>query len=245
MNASPSLQPLAAPGLIAEIISLLCQSITDRLRVHAVTSAQVEYIVKRLLEISRRFRGVVARIQAGKIPRERAGGPRGGRELDTGSLGPAMPRGWRRMKAKYDRMERKPQPLWRALGQTRGWLLGLAPQIPRFVWSAPACRARLERVLDDPEMRVLLMASRRVGDSLRPLCWMLGVEFSVLYPAGPVAAVAMADDVSEAPREAAGPAGDAAHSRDVAVAPPFSPDDDPAPAAGLEACHAVDFSKSV
>jgi hypothetical protein len=61
--------------------------------------------------------------------------------------------------------------------------LPLAPNVPEFRESAVLHRALLLGVLAEPETRALLLASRRVGDSLRPLCWMLGIEVSLLYPA--------------------------------------------------------------
>jgi hypothetical protein len=63
--------------------------------------------------------------------------------------------------------------------------LPLAPAVPEFRDSAALHRAQMLALLAQPETRALLQASRRVGDSLRPLCWMLGIEFSVLYPARP------------------------------------------------------------
>jgi hypothetical protein len=86
-------------------------------------------------------------------------------------------------------------PLWRSLGQRFAWLLPLAPNVPEFRDSAVLHRALLLGVLAEPETRALLLASRRVGDTLRPLCWMLGIEVSVLYPDPPAAGAAVVSDV--------------------------------------------------
>jgi hypothetical protein len=76
--------------------------------------------------------------------------------------------------------------------------------VPEFRDSAVGQRALLLGVLAEPETQALLLASRRVGDSLRPLCWMLGIEVSVLYPARqaparPVGDAAAAPDVDASP----------------------------------------------
>jgi hypothetical protein len=94
-------------------------------------------------------------------------------------------------------------PTWRSLPQnTFAWLLPIAPNVPEFRDSAAWHRALLLGLLAEPEMQALLLASRRVGDALRPLCWMLGIEAAVLYPARPAAraaVVSMIDPVSSAP----------------------------------------------
>jgi hypothetical protein len=187
MNAAaPSPLP-AVPERIAEIIYVLCQTLTMRLRVGSVTPAGLTYIVGRLLGIRKRFRRLVERIRAGHPPRERARKPREvvsapEAEFPLGFRPP--PPGWRRWAVRSD----KPVPLWRSLRQNSfAWLLPLAPNVPEFRDSAAGLRARLLGLLAEPEARALLLASRRIGDSLRPLCWMLGIEVSVLYPRPPAA----------------------------------------------------------
>jgi hypothetical protein len=189
--------------MIAQIIFALCQTLTTRLRVGSVTPAGLTYIVGRLLGIRKRFRRLVARIGAGKLPAERARKPRPGRaepeaEFPLGFRPP--PPGWRRWAVR----EQKPVPFWRSLRQNFAWLLPLAPCVPNFRDSAVAYREEIRRLLEAPEMRALLLASRRVGDTLRPLCWMLGIEAALLYPARPAACAPdfCADPLGPAPAAA-------------------------------------------
>ncbi len=197
MSAAPSTLFPVVPERIAEIIFALCQTLTMRLRTGTVTQAQLTYIVRRLLGIRTRFQRLVARIRAGQAPRERARAPRAPApapefpaKFPLGFRPP--PPGWRRWAMPAD----KPVPLWRSLRQNFAWLLPLAPNVPEFRDSAVAHRALLLGVLAAPETQALLLASRRLGDSLRPLCWMLGIEVSMLFPA---AAVSVVDAVSPAP----------------------------------------------
>jgi hypothetical protein len=196
MSAAPSPFP-NVPERIAEVIYVLCQTLTMRLRSATVTQAQLTYIVGRLLGMRKRFRSLVARIRAGKPPREFARRPRKDMlapeaEFPLGFRPP--PPGWRRWAMPAD----KPVPLWRSLRQNFAWLLPLAPNVPGFRESAAFHRGELLVLLAEPEAQALLLTSRRVGDSLRPLCWMLGIEVSVLYPARPVgdAAVVLTHDPS-------------------------------------------------
>jgi hypothetical protein len=87
----------------------------------------------------------------------------------------------------------KPVPPWRSLRQhVFAWLCPLAPAVPEFRESAVACGEHPRRLLVEPEMRTLLMLSPSVGNSSRSMCWMLGVETSLLYPE-PMVAAASAD----------------------------------------------------
>ena len=203
MSATPSTPFPAVSERIAEVIFVLCQTVSMRLRVGTVSQAQVTYIVGRLLGIRRRFQRLVARLRAGQTPRERAPkqpvAPAPAAEFrpefPLGFRPP--PPGWRRWAVHAD----KPVPLWRSLRQGFAWLIPVAPNVPDFRDSAAGHRAWLLAVLAEPETRALLLASRRVGDSLRPLCWMLGIESSVLYPARP--ADLTPDPVVPAPESAA------------------------------------------
>ncbi len=182
MNAALPLFP-DVPARIAEIIFALCQTLTMRLRTATVTQAQLTYVVGRLLGIRKRFQNLVARIRAGKPPRERARAPRAAVPAPEFPLGfRPPPPGWRRWAVRAD----KPVPLWRSLRQnTFAWVLPLAAAVPEFRDSAVVHRTQLLGLLAEPEAQALLLASRRVGDSLRPLCWMLGIEVAVLYPERP------------------------------------------------------------
>ncbi len=207
MNATPSPFPVV-PERIAEIIFALCQTVTARVRTGTLTQARLTYIVGRLLGVRKRFQILVARLRAGQSPRERARRPRDPApapefpaEFPLGFRPP--PPGWRRWAVRAD----KPVPLWRSLRQhSFAWLLPLAPNVPEFRDSAVWHRELLLAVLAEPETRALLLASRRAGDALRPLCWMLGIESSILYPARPApdqpaagaAVVSVVDPVSSA-----------------------------------------------
>jgi hypothetical protein len=216
MNATTSPYP-AVPERIAEIIFALCQTVTARVRTGTLTQAQLTYVVGRLLGIRKRFQGLVARLRAGQIPRERARTPREPEpalEFPLGFRPP--PPGWRRWAVRAD----KPVPLWRSLRQhSFAWLLPIAPNVPEFRDSAVAHRAWLLAVLAEPETRALLVASRRVGDTLRPLCWMLGIESSLLYPAPLVSVV---DPARPAPAAAADDRG-AISDTDEHGSPAFAP----------------------
>jgi hypothetical protein len=133
------------------------------------------------------------------------------REVERESRTP-LPRGWRRwaradrvraraekraakeLEARLRAAENRPVPVWRTLRMhRRGWLCALAPQIFDCRYSAAFHAKELRRLLAEPEMRALLMANRYAGDSLRRVCWALGVEESLLYdepsaPAAPVVA---------------------------------------------------------
>jgi hypothetical protein len=189
MDAALSPATPAVPERIAGLIFMLCQTVSTRLRTATVTQAQVNYIVGRLLGIRRRFQRLVARIRAGQPPRERARTPREPAPAPEFPLGfRPPPPGWRRWVPRPD----KPVPTWRSLRQhTFAWLLPFASAVPEFRDSAATHRELLLRLLGEPETRALLLVSRRVGDSLRPLCWMLGIEVSVLYPARPGASAAV------------------------------------------------------
>jgi hypothetical protein len=205
MSASRSPFP-DVPERIAEILFVLCQTLTMRLRAATVTQAQLTYVVGRLLGIRKRFLRLVERIRAGHPPKERARKPRAivpepEAEFPLGFRPP--PPGWRRWAVRPN----KPVPLWRSLRQDRfAWLLPLAPNVPAFRDSAAGLRAGLLGLLAEPEAQAFLLTSRRVGDSLRPLCWMLGIESSILYPARPApdqpaagaAVVSVVDPVSSA-----------------------------------------------
>jgi len=180
MSATHSPFPVV-PERIAEIIFALCKTVTARVRTGTLTQAQLTYVVGRLLGIRKRFQGLVARLRAGQIPRERARTPREPEPAPEFPLGfRPPPPGWRRWAVRAG----NPVPLWRSLRQhSFAWLLPIAPNVPEFRDSAVAHRAWLLALLAEPETQALLLASRRVGDTLRPLCWMLGIEVSVLYPA--------------------------------------------------------------
>jgi hypothetical protein len=230
MSAAPANTSLAVPELIARIIYALCQTVTMRLRAGTVTPAQLAYVVGRLLGIRKRFRILVARIEAGQPPMERARKPRPRAaepdpEFPLGFRPP--PPGWRRWAVRAD----KPVPAWRSLRQHMfAWMCALAPAVPEFRDSAAAHGAELRHALAEPEMRELLLASRRVGDSLRPLCWMLGINTSILYPARPAASAAVVtvpDPAVSAPAEANPVSGTITQA--VAESPPAWP---PTPPAG-------------
>jgi hypothetical protein len=240
MNPTPT-DSVAAPELIARIIFALCQTLTARLRVGSVTPAGLTYIVGRLLGIRKRFRTLVERIGAGKMPAERARKPRPAKvapdpEFPLGFRPP--PPGWRRWAVRAD----KPVPLWQSLRQKFAWLLTLAPSVPEFRDSAVAHREDIRRLLEAPEMRALFLASRRVGDSLRPLCWMLGIEAALLYPARPAARDAVSTPGPSVPApEVASPTADQDAASAVAMHRPIVPAVMEPPSAWPRAGESDDF----
>jgi hypothetical protein len=209
--AAPSIPLPAVSERIAAVIFVLCQTLTMRVRgaTATVTPAQLTYIVGRLLGMRKRFNRLVELIHAGKPPRERTRKPRAQKPppdpaFPLGFRPP--PKGWRRWAVHPN----KPVPLWRSLRQhTFGWLLPLAPNVVGFRESAVWHRAQLLGLLAEPETQALLRASRHVGDTLRPLCWMLAIETSLLYPApppAPAAVVSTPDPSDPAPGHASGAA---------------------------------------
>jgi hypothetical protein len=215
-----------------------------RMRAATVTQAQVVYIVERLLGIRRRFRRLVARIQSGQPPRERVRQsrpvqPQPEAEFPLGFRPP--PPGWRRWAVKED----KPVPAWRSLRQdTFAWLCAVAPAVPGFRDSAAAHGEQLRRVLAEPETQALLLASRRVGDVLRPLCWMLGIETALLYPARSPASAAVSSPyplVPAAGSAVATAASAAATAVTVATPRPITPGATNPPPAWPRAREGADF----
>jgi hypothetical protein len=241
MNAAPSPFPVV-PERIAEIIFALCQTVSMRLRTATATQAQLTYIVGRLLGIRKRFQILVARIRAGRMPRERVRTPREAVPAPEFPLGfRPPPPGWRRWAVRAD----KPVPAWRSLRQhTFAWLLPIAPNVPDFRDSAVGHRAQLLGLLAEPETQALLLASRRVGDSLRPLCWMLGIEVSLLYPARPAASAVVVlggDTPHPAPVGAANPELDGNEASAAATPTPIRPDVPEFPPARPRAREGGDF----
>jgi hypothetical protein len=90
------------------------------------------------------------------------------------------------------------------LPRFRGWL-------PRLVPGFASMRAELEEFLRRPEMAALLADDPRLGRCLRPACWMLGVDRSVLPPSGWQHRVVIM--VPGGPRDAAKAAADYAAGR--------------------------------
>eukprot|EP01037_Dinobryon_pediforme_P017219 gene17219-17411_t len=64
----------------------------------------------------------------------------------------------------------------------RVWPGGFAWLIRMAGWRSAAYGSQLRAVLETPEMVALLTASPQAGRVLRPICWMLGVEASLLRP---------------------------------------------------------------
>jgi hypothetical protein len=184
-------------------------------RVFTLSADQAKYIIDRLLAARKRFSRIVARIRAGKPPKERARKPRKPRpakprrvtlaELER-EFAAELPRGWRR-RARADRArvraeERaaraaakaaRPVPMWRTLRMhLPGWICAAAPAIYQLPDSAAGHIHELRRLLADPEMQALLRQSRYLGDSLKRICRGLAMDLSVLYPAPEVATAPVA-----------------------------------------------------
>jgi hypothetical protein len=171
--------PLSAAARFALIVDGLRAAVAARIADDPITGPMIVYIWTRLGRINQRFQALAALIFSGEVPPQRVYRGRAARETAppppcTSNLDAA----------------------WRLLTMRRfAWLCMVAHNR-----AGPANAAiygeALRRLLGDPEMAALLAATPRVGKLLRPLCWGLGIEASLLRsrpaPAPPVAAIAEA-----------------------------------------------------
>jgi hypothetical protein len=169
MTASSTLTPA---NRFALIIGGLRAAVAARIGYYAVTAPMIVYICNRLNRINQRFQALAALILAGKLPAKRMYQPRAVQEPNVVTP-PADPEAAAR---------REFFPVWRLVPTYRfGWLCMVAPN-----WAGPhyaaAWGAAMRELLADPEMAALLAATPRMGELLRPLCWGLGIEASVLKP---------------------------------------------------------------
>lgn len=180
MSLMTSYSVISAPeclvnGRFAVVIEALCNAVAGRISSGVISAALIVLIWRRLRRINGQVMALIGRIQAGRI---RAGtlrfGPVAPEDVVPGDV---VPRTWVR-------------PPGLPLPRRFGWLLLVVPE------TAANLASQMRGVLADPAFGLLLAATPRMGKLLQPLCWMLGIEVSVLAPGAGVATVAR--DVDEA-----------------------------------------------
>jgi hypothetical protein len=160
----------ATPSVVtsfALIIDGLLAAIAARIADYPFTSEMVTFLWNRVNIVRNRFLALAARIQAGKVPRERGAKPRARKRPGT-----EKPPGinWRK---------------WLPMGRF-AWLCWLMPSLAnRF--GAAQFGEQLRHLLGQPGMRALLAATPKAGRLLAPLCFMMGIEDSLLRPVIPPA----------------------------------------------------------
>jgi hypothetical protein len=162
--AAPSTPPLTAAARFAFIIEGLRAAVAARIADFPVTGPMVVYICTRLTRLNQKFQALAALIIAGKLRPERPYRPRA--SIRRAPPDPAAATG--------------PWPVWRLLPTRRfAWLCMVAHNR-----AGPANAAiygyALRALLGEPEMVALLAATPRMAKLLRPLCWGLGIEASML-----------------------------------------------------------------
>jgi hypothetical protein len=144
------------------ILDGLLAAIAARIQDYPFNDVMVVYLWKRVNRVKNRFLALAALIQAGRIPRERTAKPRARKR--SSAVGPDGIN-WRK---------------WLPLG-TFAWLCWLMRSLPnRF--GAAQFGDQLRHLLGRTEMQALLAATPKAGRLLAPLCFMLGIEASLLRP---------------------------------------------------------------
>jgi hypothetical protein len=189
------------------ILDGLLTAIGARIADYPFTAEMVTFLWKRVNTVKNRFLALAAGIQAGRIPREPAEKPRAGRRSGT-----AWPDGinWRK---------------WLPMGRF-AWLCWLMPSLANRFGAAQFADP-LRHLLGEPEMRTLLSATPKTARLLAPLCFMLGIDESLLRPvfAAPSMATPTPDIVSSEP--AAAPPENAEQPHFLDDAHPITPDQPP------------------
>jgi hypothetical protein len=163
---------LSVVDRFALIIGGLRAAVAARIGYYAITGEMILYICNRLNKINQRFQALAALILAGKPPPERVRKSR-----SAGETAPVPPPPHPEAAA-----GREFFPIWRLVPTHRfAWLCMVAPN-----WAGPhyaaVWGAALRDLLADPRMAALLAATPRMERLLRPLCWGLGIEASLLRP---------------------------------------------------------------
>jgi hypothetical protein len=157
---------LSVAAAFTLILDGLMNAIAARIADYPFTAEMVVFLWKRVNRVKNRFLALAAMIQAGKIPPERGSRPRSGKR-SGGRVGPDGIN-WRK---------------WLPMG-TFAWLCWLMRSLPnRF--GAAQFGGQLRQLLDRSDMRALLAATPKAGRLLAPLCFMLGIEDSLLWPVCP------------------------------------------------------------
>jgi hypothetical protein len=156
---------LSVAASLKLILDGLQAAIAAKIADYPVTAEMVMFLWKRVNRVKNRFLALAALIAAGKIPRERGSKPRPRKR--GGAVG-ADGINWRK---------------WLPLSRF-GWLCRLMPSLHnRF--GAAQFAGGLRNLLGQPEMQALLAAAPKAGRLLAPLCFMLGIEKSLLHPVCP------------------------------------------------------------
>lgn len=160
--------PLSASDRFAMVIDGLCRAVAARGSERVMSSALIILIWTRLRRCNVRFQALVVQIITGAL-RAGSAGPRGAKAQAT----PAAPRVCRPILSGIERP---------VVPRGFAWLLVLVPT------TAAGFASQLRHLLTDPEMVALLSATPQMGELLRPLCRMLGLDAALLMPRpGPVA----------------------------------------------------------
>jgi hypothetical protein len=156
---------LSVAASLKLILDGLQAAIAARIQDYPFTAEMVVFLWKRVNTVKNRFLALAALIDAGKIPCERQAKQRA---------------------RKPPEREKPPGINWRKwLPMSRfAWLCRLMPSLAdRF--GAAQFAGQLRHLLGQPEMRALLAATPKAGRLLAPLCFMLGIEESMLRPVLP------------------------------------------------------------
>jgi hypothetical protein len=172
LSAALPHNPPSVAARFALIIGGLRAAVASRIGYYAVTGPMILYICNRLNRMNERFQTLAALVFAGKLPPERVYRPRA--PADT-VVEPPPP-------DPEAAGEKEFFPIWRLVPTYRfAWLCMVAPN-----WAGPQYAAvwgaAMRDLLADPRMAALLAATPRVAKLLRPLCWGLGIEASMLRP---------------------------------------------------------------
>ena len=186
--------------MIAGLRQVLAERAVERHRAgDAAAVLLLNFICARLGRLAQRFVRLVAAVQAGRLPADRAGRRRA--EPDAEPPPAASPGAGTRKPAP----SRKPAPApEHRLSRAFGWLLRLAPG-----YRTAAYHAYLQQWLAEPEVKAFLEEAPQAGRMLRWLCRMLMVELPPelrLPKRKPKAPPAAAPAIADAPPPDAPPA---------------------------------------
>jgi hypothetical protein len=179
---------LSVAASLKLILDGLQAAIAAKIADYPVTAEMVMFLWKRVNRVKNRFLALAALIAAGKIPRERGSKPRPRKR--GGAVG-ADGINWRK---------------WLPMSRF-AWLCRLMPSLANHFGAAQFAE-QLRHQLGRAEMRALLAATPKTGRLLAPLCFMLGIEESLLRvdcaapPPLPTPAFAASETVAPEPRAA-------------------------------------------
>ena len=195
--------------MIAGLRQVLAERAVERHRAgDAATVLLLNFICARLGRLSQRFTRLVAAVQAGRRPADRAGRRRAEPEAHAppgSGPGAGLPGSSPGAGTRKPAPSRKPAPApEHRLSRAFGWLLRLAPG-----YRTAAYHAYLQQWLAEPEVKAFLEEAPQAGRMLRWLCRMLMVELPPelrLPKRKPKAPPAAAPVIADAPPPDAAPA---------------------------------------